>query len=832
MQYANVLFIAATLQILCCPKMAFATAPPPPPPPLLPGQELAPPPPPDDVDVPPPPPPSESGPNGHGSVPPPPLTEEDDVSSLGKNKRPHKPALPKKTPLSVEEILRKKQEADDAASKPTFLSKKQREELALKKRRKEVEEQRAKRQNASRDWAPENTDAAAVNGRLGPTNNDHLDGARGMNGSSAPRIPTGPRALRAGEIPTGPASMRAAATPMEIDTQMPPPPPRAKETAKKQSEEEAVRDIVKQRYLGLQQTSTFSASKKRKRTTDKKFSFDWSSNDDTSVDYNPLYQTRAEANFYGRGRLGGMSEVDNAATQRYARAIEERDGESGHARAMEILAMEKRRQAEAKRHVVEGKGWHEKPEDEMTPRDWRLALSSYNISVKGGNIPNPARDWRETRLPQYLLNTVDSIGYTEPSAIQRMAIPIALQGRDVIGIAETGSGKTAAFALPLLVYISSLAPITRDNPGPYAIILAPTRELAQQITGEFQKLAAATSYRIVSITGGHSIEEQAYAMRDGAEIVVATPGRLVDVIERRLLVLGSCCYVIMDEADRMIDMGFQEPLEKILAALPVTNEKPDNDDAEDAMAMNRTLADNSSMTVTRYRQTMLFSATFSAPIQRLARAYTRRPAEIQIGEANTGVDTVVQQIEFVAGEEKRKKRLADLLNQRDTFPPPCIVFVNVKRSCDALARDIRHMGHSAVTLHGSKTQEQREAALAQLRRGEVDVLVATDLAARGIDVPDVSLVVNFQLPSSIEPYLHRIGRTGRAGKSGVAVSFIGEEDKDIMYDLKGVVQRSSLSRVPEELRKHPAAAQKGAGRTKDAGGGESSGFGGKGGGGR
>lgn len=814
-----------------------------------------PPPPPRD-DFPPPPPPEDVPPPPQDTAPPPPPPDDASLApaqengssfqlySTAKAGEPRKRAAPNKTPLSVEEILRKKKEADEAAAKPTFLSKKQREQIALEKRRKEVEQQKADRHDPVEKWAP-----SSASGKPNGTTNDHqngqVDGTRSRNGHSIPPIPTGPRALRDGEIPKGPAAMRP--TPMEVDSPMPPPPPRSKDTSKKRTEEEAVKDIVKQRYLGQQQMSTFSASKKRKRTTDKKvrkktspgpnsadmrqFSFDWSANDDTSNDYNPLYQNRAEANFYGRGRLGGMAEVDDEATRRYARAIEERDGESGRGRAIEILEMERRRREDAKRHTVDSRRWDEKLAEDMTPRDWRLALSNYNISVKGGNVPNPARNWKETNLPQQLLDTVADIGYTEPSAIQRMAIPIALQGRDVIGIAETGSGKTAAFALPLLVYISGLAPISRENPGPYAIILAPTRELAQQITGEFIKLAKSTPYRIVSITGGHSIEEQAYQMRDGAEIVVATPGRLVDVIERRLLVLGSCCYVIMDEADRMIDMGFQEPLEKILAALPVTNEKPDSEDAEDAAAMNRTIADTTSLTMTRYRQTMLFSATFSAPIQRLSRAYTRRPAEIQIGEANTGVDTVVQQIEFVQGEDKRKKRLADLLNQRDTYPPPCIVFVNVKRSCDALARDIRHMGHSAVTLHGSKTQDQREGALAQIRRGEVDVLVATDLAARGIDVPDVSLVVNFQLPSSIEPYLHRIGRTGRAGKSGVAVSFISDDDKDIMYDLKGVVQRSSLSRVPEELRKHQAAMQKG-GRGREGGKfEESGGFGGKGGGG-
>ena len=194
-------------------------------------------------------------------------------------------------------------------------------------------------------------------------------------------------------------------------------------------------------------------------------------------------------------------------------------------------------------------------------------------------------------------------------------------------------------------------------------------------------------------------------------------------------------------------------------------------------------------------------------VEKIAKKYLRRPAIVTIGNVGEAVDTVEQRVEFVAGEDRRKKRLQEILSSGG-FAPPIIVFVNIKRNCDAVAREIKHMGFSAVTLHGSKTQEQREQALAAVRSGAAEVLVATDLAGRGIDVPDVSLVVNFNMASSIESYTHRIGRTGRAGKTGVAVTFLGNEDADVLYDLRQMLSKSSVSRVPEELRRHEAAQQK------------------------
>lgn len=593
--------------------------------------------------------------------------------------------------------------------------------------------------------------------------------------------------------------------------------------------EEAQAVLMKQRYMGVDlNTSNFSAKKKRKRTTEKKFNFEWNADEDTSRDYDPIYQNRVEVNFFGRGRLAGFGEeATENATRNYTKALAERDREAGQSRARQLLDMERRRREEGGRHMLDVH-WSQKPLNMMRERDWRIFKEDFSISSKGGGVANPMRSWEESGLPSRLLDLVDRVGYKEPTPIQRAAIPIALTNRDLIGVSVTGSGKTAAFLLPLLVYISELPPLDtawRRDDGPYAVILAPTRELAQQIELEATKFARPLGFNVVSIVGGHALEEQSYSLRNGAEIIIATPGRLVDCLERRILVLSQCCYVIMDEADRMIDLGWEEPINAILDALPVGNEKPDSDAAEDARAMsaNPAAITSSNPAVARYRQTMMYTATMPAAVERIARKYLRRPAIVTIGNVGEAVDTVEQRVEFISGEDRRKKRMLDILSS-GVFAPPIIVFVNIKRNCDAVAKDINkasilspfHSSRSgaaggtwsAVTLHGSKTQEQREAALGSVRAGNTDVLVATDLAGRGIDVPDVSLVLNFNMASSIDSYTHRIGRTGRAGKSGVSITFLGGEDVDVMYDLKQMLSKSSVSKVPDELRRHEAAQAK------------------------
>jgi ATP-dependent RNA helicase DDX23/PRP28 len=692
--------------------------------------------------------------------------EEEEGPKIQKKLGP-KNGINRKVPPSVDELLKKKKEADAAKAKPRFMSKAERERLAAEKERQEKQVT----QNGSR-----------------------FEEVRSA--------PTGPRSMKPG-IPTGPASMRNqnySNGTRAVAKEAP-----VKDVEKRGASKDVEKDLVKQRYMGPDMSqSNFSALKKRKRTTDKKFNFEWDLEEDTSTDHSPLYQGQIEANFYGRGKLGGFGEAQMEKNAlEYRKAVEQGDKTFGSKRAREMEELDKMRREEGKRMALD-KHWSQKKLGDMMERDWRIFKEDFQISTKGGSVPNPMRSWEESGLPAKLQEVIDRIGYTEPTPIQRAAIPISLNSRDLIGVAVTGSGKTAAFLLPLLVYISELPPLDdlTKNDGPYSIILAPTRELAQQIEIEARKFATPLGFTCVSIVGGHSIEEQAYKLRDGAEIVIATPGRLIDCLERRLLVLSQCCYIIMDEADRMIDMGFEEPVNKILDALPVANEKPDSDMAENSQAMSRPLGGKD-----RYRQTMMYTATMPAAVERIARKYLRRPAIVTIGNVGEAVETVEQRVEFVGGEDRRKKRLNEILGSGQ-FAPPIIVFVNIKRNCDAVARDVRHMGFSSVTLHGSKTQEQREQALGSLRNGTTDVLVATDLAGRGIDVPDVSLVVNFNMAHTIESYTHRIGRTGRAGKSGVAITFLGPEDNDVLYDLKQMLSKSNISKVPEELRKHDAAQSK------------------------
>lgn len=301
-----------------------------------------------------------------------------------------------------------------------------------------------------------------------------------------------------------------------------------------------------------------------------------------------------------------------------------------------------------------------------------------------------------------MLRIVEQLGYTEPTPIQRQAIPLGLQNRDVVGVAETGSGKTAAFVLPLLAWILSLPQDIirgREEDGPFAVILAPTRELAQQIEGEAIKFARPLGYRTVSVVGGLSREEQGNALRMGCEIVIATPGRLVDMLESRYVVLNRCSYVVMDEADRMVDMGFEPDVKKILDYLPVSNQKPDDESAEVAERMLAHLPNHQ-----RYRQTVMFTATMPPAVERLTRQYMRRPAYIAIGTVGHAADKVTQVVEMMR-ENDKKERLLELLGSG--IEPPIIVFVNLKRGAELLGKSLEKMGFRACTLHGGKGQEQR-----------------------------------------------------------------------------------------------------------------------------
>ncbi|KAF9532258.1 P-loop containing nucleoside triphosphate hydrolase protein [Crepidotus variabilis] len=738
-------------------------------------------------------------------------------------------------PLSIETLLQKQREEKEAASKPKFLSKEERAKIAIAKRAQEIRGEKERNEAAKRDREAlekeaediskrdrnSYTDSRSGGGRYQDRHHerDHRDrGGRGRDRndhrggrdrqqtqvSQPPRdgfqnIPTGPRAGRgkpgssSGDVTMGPPSS------------MPPPPLHSGADTAPTSE--VIRDseayvppmtdndltAIRSRYLGVQH-------KKRKirKMNDRKFVFDWDAQDDTLAEDSPtaMGSNRQGAQvMFGRGKLAGMDDGGGSGP----RKVNAGPGAGGMGTQL-ADAMERRMAAKA---GYDDRHWTEKPLDEMKERDWRIFREDFSISARGGSIPHPLRSWTESIIPQQILDCIENIGYKEPSPIQRQAIPIGLQNRDIIGIAETGSGKTAAFVIPMLAFISNLPPLTDDNRhlGPYALIMAPTRELAQQIETEAKKFASPLGYKCVSIVGGRAVEEQQFNLREGAEIVIATPGRLKDVIERHVLVLSQCRYVVMDEADRMVHLGFENDLTFILESLP--SETLHGEDQGNYMDVDgETMVKKG-----RTRVTTLFSATMPSQVERLARKYLRRPATITIGEAGRAVDTVEQRVEFVNGDAKKIQRIKELLDH-GKFSPPIIIFVNQKKTADMVAKDIQKLGWRASTLHSGKSQEQREASLQSLRSGESDILVATDLAGRGIDVQDVSLVINYQMAGTIEAYVHRIGRTGRAGKLGTAITFLTNDDDEVMYDLKQEISKSPVSKVPPELAKHEAAQHK------------------------
>lgn len=675
----------------------------------------------------------------------------------------------KKEPLSLEELKAKVEAEEATKSKPVFLTKEQRAAEALKRRQQEAEAMKLKMEEERKKRV--DFIEAARRERREQEEKERME--RYGRGRSDRRDMPPPR--------------RRVAEDEESD----------EEEEKTSKEKEMESEAIKERYLGLKQKK-----KKIRKLNERKFVFDWDAGEDTSHDYNELYKKRHSVQFFGRGHLGGIDPKLQKKEQSkfYGELLEKRRTE--FEKVQEKKHLEKVRKREEKERY-DDRHWTQKSLEEMTERDWRIFREDFNVSIKGGKIPNPIRSWKEAGLPNTLLSIIDKLGYKEPTPIQRQAIPIGLQNRDIIGVAETGSGKTAAFLLPLLVWITSQPKIVRQeeiDQGPYAVILAPTRELAQQIEEETIKFADALEpkVRTVTIIGGINREEQGLKLRLGCEIVIATPGRLIDVLENRYLVLSRCTYVVLDEADRMIDMGFEADVQKILDFMPATNLKPDSEEAEEGI-------DLSLGTKTKYRQTVMFTATMPPPLERLARSYLRRPATVYIGSVGRPVDRVEQIVHILSENEKKKKLMTILQNN---IEPPIIIFVNQKKGVDVLAKGLEKLGYNTCTLHGGKGQEQREYALASLKAGTKDILVATDVAGRGIDIKNVSLVINYDMAKTIEDYTHRIGRTGRAGKHGVAISLLTKDDSHLFYDLKQLLLSSPISTCPPDLANHPDAQHK------------------------
>ncbi len=343
-----------------------------------------------------------------------------------------------------------------------------------------------------------------------------------------------------------------------------------------------------------------------------------------------------------------------------------------------------------------------------------------------------------------MLDSVDALGYDEPTPIQREAIPYVLAGRDVLGCAQTGTGKTAAFVLPTLQRLS-------DRKGIKALVVTPTRELAFQVRGVADQVSKHTGHRVAAVYGGVGYQEQFDALRKGVDVLVATPGRLLDLQERGHVKLDRVEVLVLDEADRMLDMGFWPDVRRIMRLLP---EK---------------------------RQTLLFSATFSRDVQRAVDSTLHEPVRVDVGEIEKPVDLVRQAI-YPVNRRQKADLLVALLKEKDLHK--VLVFTATKAQADRLERTLDRAGLAARAMHSDKRQSQREKTLAGYRKGRFDILVATDVMARGIDVDEISHVINYDFPDQPEDYVHRIGRTARAGATGSALSFFTAEDLPYLQALE------------------------------------------------
>ena len=353
-----------------------------------------------------------------------------------------------------------------------------------------------------------------------------------------------------------------------------------------------------------------------------------------------------------------------------------------------------------------------------------------------------------------ILKAVAEEGYTIPTPIQQQAIPLVLQGKDLLGCAQTGTGKTAAFAIPILQLLYGQKPLA---PGIKVLILTPTRELAIQIGESFVSYGKYTGIRHTVIFGGVSQLNQTNALRRGVDVLVATPGRLLDLMSQGYIRLDKLQLFVLDEADRMLDMGFIHDVKKVITKLP---EK---------------------------RQTLFFSATMPPEIQKLASVLLKHPAKVEVTPPTSTVDKIEQHLYFV-GKQEKPELLLHILNEKTVVS--ALVFTRTKHGADKVSRFLQRANIRSAAIHGNKSQNARQDALADFKSGKLRVLVATDIAARGIDIDDLTHVINFELPNVPETYIHRIGRTGRAGNTGIAISFCSQEEREELRDIQKLIGKN------------------------------------------
>jgi len=392
-----------------------------------------------------------------------------------------------------------------------------------------------------------------------------------------------------------------------------------------------------------------------------------------------------------------------------------------------------------------------------------------DISVEGNDVPKPVRSFEEASFPEYVIKEILEAGYKKPTPIQAQGWPVALTGRDMVGLAETGSGKTAAFVLPSIVHINA-QPILQSGDGPIALVIAPTRELAVQILNECNKFGHTSNIKTTCIYGGAPKGPQVRDLRNGVEIVIATPGRLIDMLEQRVTNLRRVTYLVLDEADRMLDMGFEPQIRKIVSQI-----RPD-------------------------RQTLMWSATWPREVEELASSFLKDPIRITIGSSDLHSNKNITQIIDCCEEYDKIPKLKDVLSKIEPDSSNrVLIFSKTKRGVDSLTDSLNSAGWKALAIHGDKNQSERDRVLNQFRSGRVAIMVATDVAARGLDVKDIKTVINFDFPGSCEDYVHRIGRTGRAGARGTAYSFFTQDNARQGRDLIRLLEQNNQC-VPEPLR--------------------------------
>ena len=363
-------------------------------------------------------------------------------------------------------------------------------------------------------------------------------------------------------------------------------------------------------------------------------------------------------------------------------------------------------------------------------------------------------DFTQMGLPEKLVARLADMGLTEPTPIQKGAIPFAMDGRDVMGLAQTGTGKTAAFGLPLVAHIGAMG---RPEPkGVQGLVLAPTRELAGQIAQSAKDYGALAGLKVHSIVGGTSVNKDRNKLHRGTDILVATPGRLLDLIDQKAFTLDKVEVLVLDEADQMLDLGFIHALRRISQLVP-----------ED-------------------RQTLFFSATMPKQIQELVGKYCRNPVKVSVTPESTTAERIDQYL-FMVQQDEKQTLLEMMLSERHQVPGKferVLIFARTKHGCDRVVKKLAQVGIPANAIHGNKSQPQRERALDEFKRAKTPVLVATDVAARGIDIPGVSHVINYELPNVPEQYVHRIGRTARAGADGIAIAFCAEDERQYLKDIR------------------------------------------------